>query len=106
MLRAIFFVIKLVAFSALVLVLGNLIRWDGRTVSDQIRTRLAHAERSELTTEVRDWAGNLVSDARQGARKKQAAPALSGRGNSESDSITSSERQKLRALIRELNSSR
>ncbi|MGZ3699951.1 MAG: hypothetical protein ACXVCH_17800 [Bdellovibrionota bacterium] len=97
MLKAIGWAVKVAVFAAVVLVLGNRIRIGSKTVSDQVRTGLAHAERSEIAGDMRDWATKLTQDARRGLQKKSLAPR---------EEIPSSERQKLRALIQELNSSR
>lgn len=124
MLRIIGFMIKLVAFAALVLVIGNWARWDGKTLSDQVKEGVAKAERSEAASKMRDWTRSLTDDAREGAERKakrRAAPPAhaseratdADRTGSEAaaparaeERIPSSERQKLRDLIRELNSPR
>src|SRR6185312_9150448 len=95
MLKALGWTLKIAMFAALVLVLGNYIHVGGRTVSDQVRTGLAHAERSDLASDVKDWATRLTKDARKGASR-----------HAREAEIPSSEKQKLRDLIRELNSSR
>src|SRR5262245_11046742 len=101
MFRAIGFVFKVAIFSLAVLILGNWIKWDGLTLSDQVKTHLSHAESTVPYYEkLKDWAGDLVDDARAGAVKRKSTK------NREDQEIKASERQKLRALIRELNSSR
>ena len=104
------FFIKLTIFSALVLIIGNLIHWNGRTVSDQVKTQLSHAERTAWVgvSGMKHWAGKLTGDSKEGsARKKTLRPnaALEPMDSNEDDSkkIPASERQKLRALIEELN---
>ena len=98
MLKIIMFLFKVGILAAIVLVLGNVIEWRGKTVSDQIKTQWAQAQRTEIANQIRDWASKITQDSAQGVRKKQDAQ--------ESPEISSSERQKLRALIRELNNSR
>jgi hypothetical protein len=95
---------RIIFFSTVVLVLGNWLHWGGRTVSDQVRIGMAHAERSDLFHKVQNWANHITQDARKGF---QIAPfSGNSKGSSPlSDEITSSERAKLRALIQELNSS-
>jgi septum formation inhibitor MinC len=149
MLNAIGFVIKLFIFSALILVGGNWLSWEGRSLNSHLQTQLHHMDRSDLVSQVRDWTHRITDDARQGFEKKNAhrthSHAVVGKNNSrlvatksemQSDAessdttetassapapvstrahaelqasageqIPSSERQKLRALIRELNSS-
>jgi len=105
MLKAIGYLIKLTVFSVLVLVLGNWLRWDGKSISDQIKTRMAHAEKENILNTVQDtvrgWAEKVTHDARKGYRKKLEQPTAIA----PQEEISSSERQKLKALIRELNSS-
>jgi hypothetical protein len=98
MLKAAGFLIKLLAFSTLILMLGNWLRWDGKTVSDQVRLHMAHADESGLVSTMRDWAEQVTHDARKGFQKKLTHVSAT-------EEIPSSERQKLKALIRELNSS-
>ncbi len=98
MLKGIGYLIKLALFSVLVLILGNAVHWEGKTISDQIKIRMSHAERSDIYGSVRTWAEKLTLDAKKGALKK--ADQLRG------EDILPSERQKLKALIRELNNSR
>jgi hypothetical protein len=59
---------------------------------------MSHAERSDLFGIVRNWSEKVTHDARQGYQNK-VNHALS------QEEIPSSERQKLKALIRELNGS-
>lgn len=114
MFRLIGWFIKAGLFAAIVLVLGSLVRWDGKTVSDQVKTGLAHAERtvetgSDVMTTVKGWANGLLGggaepnprrrSGRAGARVQKADRAT---GAQEAD-IPRSERQKLKALIQELN---
>ena len=118
MLRAIAFLIKATLFAVLVLVIGNWARWDGRTLSDQVKHAIAQAERSDITSKVRGWTKNLTDDAREGADSKtkyvKRAPIKAIASDStdteaaapareDKERIPSSERQKLRNLIRELN---
>ncbi len=100
MLKAIGWLVKLAVFSVVILVLGNWLRWDGKTVSDQIRTHLSQAERSDTVSSVRKWAGSLVEDARRGTSRLSNPDQFASK-----EEIKASERQKLRALIRELNRS-
>ncbi len=107
--------IKLTVFSLLILVLGNWLHWDGKTISDQVKVGMSHAEESDVVHSFRSWATKVTSDAKSGFEKK-FSPLQSGHttgrsgrlGQSEqteqSEEISPSERQKLRALIRELNS--
>ena len=97
MFRAIGFLIKISLFSLLVLILGNWIRWNGVTISDQIKFQMAHAEKSAVWMNITQWSENMVHDARDGFKKK---PQLR---STELEDHPSSERRKLKALIQELN---
>lgn len=99
MLKIVGFFFKMTIFSILVLVLGNSLHWGGRTISDQVRTTMAHAEHSDLFGIVRNWAEKITHDARQGYQNK-VNHSLS------QEEIPASEKQKLKALIRELNGSK
>jgi hypothetical protein len=101
MLRAIAFCIKMILFSVFILVLGNWLRWDGKTISDQVKFRMAHTEPTRLVNTVRGWAEQLTQDARKGVQRK-----LDQSQADEDEEIPSSEKQKLKALIQELNGPR
>lgn len=110
MLSLIKWVIKSAIFAAIVLIAANLVKWDGKTISDQVKTQLSHAERADLTSKVKIWAGSVTSDARRGASRRPGSPAIAptvseGRTSAAPprEQVDDSERQKLRALIRELN---
>ena len=149
MLKAIGFIVKLIIFSVIVLVAGNWVSWDGRTLNHHLQTTLHNAERSDAISQAKDWTRKITDDAREGfgqrtkhrSHSSAEKRAVTGKNNSvqqasreedESSDVTetaaaapapvpahthaefqassgekipSSERQKLRALIRELNSS-
>lgn len=86
--------VKVAIFALAVLMIGNWVRLGGRTLSDQVKRTMAKAESSDTFQNARRYAGDLVEDAKKGAALKNAAPE-----------IPSSEKQKLRELIRELNGS-
>lgn len=107
MFKALFFLLKLAIFSAAVLTLGNVIRWDGRSISDQIKSQMSHPIISDSMSRLRGWSGTLVEDVKQGSIKRFSAPGVSRLREAASDAeeMSESERQKLRELIRELNRS-
>ncbi len=86
MLSAIKFVIKITVFSIVVLVLGNWVKYKGSTLSDQVKSHLSFAERTDTGSKIKKWTGNLINHA--------------------DEEIAPSEREKLRSLIRELNRSK
>jgi hypothetical protein len=91
-------VFKVVVFSAAILVLGHYLTWEGKTLSDQVRLQLSHAERSPVAARVKKWTNGLMNDAVSGSKSQKS--------QKDGEEVPPSERQKLRALIRELNRSR
>ncbi len=101
MLRCIGWILKVTLFTAMVLILGSLIRFNGKTVSDQVKTQLAQVERpTGLYERAKHYVGNWIGGEKKRPRAKTETESMTG------DAIPASERQKLRALIRELNSRR
>lgn len=105
MLRIFGFCLKITFFSILILILGNTIHWEGRTISDQVKLRMSHADRSPIVNSVRNWAEKVTHDARKGILRRPYRTEVHSL-TSIHEEIPSSERQKLKALIEELNSSR
>jgi hypothetical protein len=127
MLKLIGWIIKITLFSIAILIIGAFVRWDGKTISDQIRTHLSYATsysphvdaakasrnlKNEIQghwREIKEKLSNGTEKAPSESDKNQLTKLSSsgvnalGAGDEE---IPPSERQKLRALIRELNSSR
>src|SRR6185437_1337274 len=118
--------IKTSIFAAVVLVLANTFKIGKRTVSDQVRLELSHAENAAEMTgipktantfshDVKAWAHQVTADQKDGMlrrakmEKSTVAHVLALRKRHAvkvvSEEIPASERQKLRALMRELNSS-
>jgi len=95
MLKLIFGVFQLAIFAAIVLVLGNFVKWHGHTISDEIKTRVSHAEQIFGETQTKPIPRAAVKTTRTNSSLRI-----------EGEQISPSERQKLKALIQELNSSR
>lgn len=116
MFKMIGWMIKTSLFALAILVLGSMIRWNGETLSDQVKTGIAHAEPSRVAEKIKRWASGLVDDARDTARRavgsqnpsrreryrRPQAEAIEAAAEEDGD-ISPTERQKLRALIEELN---
>ncbi len=123
MLKAIGWVLKAAIFSVVVLILGNWLHVGGKTISDQVKTQMSHAEHSGLGDAAssisnmgKGWAEKITGDAKKGAvrapRTSQNSSQSTGTPvaqkeneipSAAAEEIPSSERQKLRALIRDLN---
>jgi hypothetical protein len=88
-------------FALIVLIAANYLKVGGKTVSDQVRTHLAQAERTETAEHLRGWTGSLAEDSKKAARRIGVNPTH--RDSRQSDEIPVSERRKLRDLIEELN---
>lgn len=106
---------KVALFTLFVLVLGQVVRWDGRTLSDQVKTTLASAERSKPLDQVRRKSSELVEESRrlvedageslhEQALKhnplKREEASLGGSG-SPSSKIPHEEREELDSLLEE-----
>ena len=90
MLRLLGGAVKLVAFSIAVLVLGQLLTWKGKSLSDQVRLQISHAERFRAVKKGTDTLREL---------NLPAGTSSDPTG----DQISKSEREKLRSLIGEIN---
>ena len=97
-------VVKITLFAGLVLVLGNLIQWKGRTVSDQVKTGVAQAEKSQLAAKAHNLIDLSQQAFRTSANQRNHLKSESAAKTTDPQHPTFSERQKLRTLIQELNS--
>lgn len=99
-------IIKSGIFALIVLVLAHVVKVGDQTISDQVKTKLSHAERSEIAGKVRSWAGKVSDDARQGFKTQMKHTGQAPRAAAApAENISSSERQKLKDLLQELNGS-
>ncbi|OFZ18364.1 MAG: hypothetical protein A2X94_12510 [Bdellovibrionales bacterium GWB1_55_8] len=106
MLKLIGLGIKLTVLGTIFLVLGNVLEWRGKTISDQVKVQIAQAERSQLFHRVRKISSELSEDSRLGQKQAHKFGRKNNSGvRSTEEDIPVSERQKLKSLIRELNSS-
>jgi hypothetical protein len=150
MLSALSWMLKLTLFTIAVLIAGEWIRWDGRTLAQHVMFGVGRAEKSDAIDSaagyVKDLARKITEDARSGFEKKAKSPgrrsaaAKDPAGDAQEEAITDrtemraaapmeapnanaagaqsaraaatrsseerlppSERQKLKALIQELN---
>ncbi len=87
--------LKITAFSVLVLVLGQVVEWKGKSVSDQIKSGLS-STRFEIPKQ--DLSNMSFGKQLRAPKSTTSAPEAPIEG------ISESERQKLRRLIQDLNS--
>jgi hypothetical protein len=112
MIRALVWLLKVSLFSIVILILGNWLKIGNRTISDQVKTELAQAERSEIASKLRSWASQVTTDSKMGSQIKarieqytgsSAGPNGGSPDHSSVERISQSERQKLKSLLQELN---
>lgn len=115
MIKLVSTLVKLVFFCGVVLVLGSLIRWNGKTVSDQIKTGVSKAEKSPWVIQTQEWVVDKKNDLLESsqrqlphnknntAQQRWDKPSAKSEPTANNNHPTYSERQKLRTLIQELN---
>lgn len=100
-------VLKVIVFSVLILVFAHKIHFGEKTISDEIRSKMAHAENSQIFQNAKLWASGLVADAKQGeSHYRKVIPHQIEQTlikTPPDEQFMPTERQKLRALISELN---
>ncbi len=122
MLKLIGWLVKASFFAAVILVLGNLIHWRGRTVSDQVKAQLGHVEKvknmamgyTHEAQATRLWTQTPATkklahphvSTYTGSPKARSEEARSSEAISAPEQIAPSEQQKLRSLIGEQTSGR
>ncbi len=109
MFKLIGWIIKTALFAALILVVGQIIQWNGKSVSDQIKTGLSHAERatpkniSKLSIDT-DEIGQKVknafdfSDYRADLKTKKESVSVKRQTPSE-EKIPATDKKELKALL-------
>jgi hypothetical protein len=110
MMKVLGWILKATLFTAVVLIASHLITWNGKSVSDQVRSGISSAERAvpagaALKT-VKKKSRALVEDAREAAAKvgvgQPAAKTSRLKAedlDSHSESPTQNDREELQALI-------
>jgi len=82
---------KAAAFAALILVAGQLIRWDGKTISDQVKTGLSKAERAAPVKAAKRSASIWIDDTKKTVSDSKAARKI--------EEIPAHARKELKTLI-------
>lgn len=93
MLKMIGWLLKASFFTVLVLVAAHYITWDGKTVSDQVRSTLSSADRSDPAKTIQKKSRALIEDA------KDAAARVGVESAKRDDAIPAEDRESLQALI-------
>jgi hypothetical protein len=109
MFKLIGLVFKGAFFAILVLVAAHYLTWDGKSVSDQVRSTLSSADRSAPVKTLHKKSKALIEDARNavsrvglktGAAKRVRAGSAARAEDSPNDpAIPSEDRERLQALI-------
>lgn len=105
MLKFLGWMIKVSLALALVLFGAHFLKWDGITISDQIRTHLSHAETPDLVGTAKHWVKRSTASVTKKTRQISTSAPDSEQKDSERDEISATERQRLRNLIQDLNTS-
>lgn len=107
--------LKTTIFTFVVLIAAQLIRWNGKTLSQHIHAGLNQSQKpGGIIHTSSTWSGRLVKDAQQSMGMQSTAPtatndqikssaASAQKAKSTPPEIAESERDKLRSLIKELN---
>lgn len=93
-LKMIRLVFKATLFTLVILVASHLIRWNGRTVSDQVRSTLSSAEKSPALKTVKKKSKVIMNEAADAADR-----ALHDRAERNSTEIREQDKAELQALI-------
>lgn len=99
MFKLIFFLIKLILLAVLILILGNWLKWDGKTLSDHIKIKMSQTESSQWIYSVRQWSEHLLQDAKAGGDKKKDHISRFQSTTSPEERISASEKKTLKMLI-------
>lgn len=112
MFRLIGWIFKTVLFAAFILVVGQIIQWNGKSVSDQIKTGLSHAERvtpknlsidtDELGQKVKnafDFSNTFSKSKSQLNAKTKKESASNSRQTPLEEKIPTTDKKELRALL-------
>lgn len=92
MFKLIGWIFKVTIFAAIVLALSHYVRWDGKTISDQMKTSLSQAERSAPVKAVKKTATELLSDAKKAGSESNLPSRLE-------EKIPPAARKELNALL-------
>jgi len=107
-------ILKLTTFIAIILVSSQLIKWNGKSVSDQVKTSLSSVEGSAFIHDAKRSTTQLLEDAKEAvkkhpirgtsigfthAEKKSASLNPNSRSEETEESITDQEKKELQALF-------
>jgi len=106
--------LKTAIFTFIVLIASALIKWNGKTLSQHIQAGLQKSQKSGIIQQSSAWSGQVIKDAQQSIgmtkanndqiKTSSAATAQTQtKAKSAPPEIAETERDKLRSLIKELN---
>jgi hypothetical protein len=97
--------IRTATFTIVVLILGNLIQWQGRTLSEHVQVQMNAVKDSapvrNAQTKVRGWIGRVSANVKQGTtdRLQTRAASPSKTAPSKADQPSQDDRQELKTLL-------
>jgi hypothetical protein len=99
------FAFKFFVLGLVVLIIGNWLTWRGATISDQVKTQMAKAERSSAVRSAKPWFENLKKSVLPGGAEKPSAADKKRTDKVEAypateDHIDDSEKAALRSMLR------
>ena len=95
MLKLLLNLLKLSLFAVLVLVVAHYVKVEGRSISDQVDTHIARAERAPVIKEVKNWTSRTAA----ALKHDRASGSTKGRSTEDSTEANPEERQELRKLL-------
>jgi hypothetical protein len=99
MLKLIGWVLKASFFTVVVLVAAHYVTWDGRTVSDQVRSTLSSAEKSAPVKTIRRKSKALIQDTIQGTKNAASHVGIDTAKRDGKEAIPIEDRAELQAVI-------
>ena len=95
MFKFIGWIFKATLFAVLILIGSHFVSWNGRSVSDQVRSSISSAERSPSLKAVKKTSARLLEDARTAAEDAIS----SEKAGKKEGNIPEEDKEELRALI-------
>ena len=99
MLKLVGWVLKASFFTAVVLIAAHYITWDGKTVSDQVRTTLSTAEKSAPVKTIRRKSKAIIQSTIQGTKEAASHVGIDTAKRGGKEAIPAEDRAELQAVI-------
>ena len=99
MIRLVISLVKVSIFALVVLVLSHILKWNGKSLSDQVRDQMIQAEKSPVLYDLKEWSSKTFHQAVKRGKEKLSAASK----NHESDDLSPEEQKQLRELLKQLD---